>query len=186
MRQQVECQYCGHLFACPMKKMWVIWVCNVHETISESGEHITIKDRVQLITSVDSFGKATDFKIQGIEDGQCKDIEKIYVNKEKYCPQCKHDAKVYYDRLQARMKREQKQRAIASGDKSGKIAPIADQDMKGFIKFIVDKKVEEQIKAKEQPQPNQQAMDRRRKVFIPEVTHVNTGKEESVDEKPKE
>lgn len=183
MKQQFECQACGKLFWCPMRKAWAIWLCNIHKFKSESKEDVEVHDRIRLITTVFSFHEANDYVIKDMEPDQCKEFEKLVLNKEKYCPKCKHIAKVYHDRLQARIKKDAKQRAIASGDKTGKISVIPEQDMKGWTKFMVDKKVETDQKAAEQVRLEEERKQelKRSRVFIHNEPEKTEPKEEPKD-----
>lgn len=168
-----------------MRKMWAIWLCNVHKFKSESQEDVEVHDRIRLVTTVDSFQKALDYKIVDMEPEQCKETEKLLLNKEKFCPKCKHIAKVYHDRLQSRMKKEAKKRALESGDKSGKISVISDKDMRGWTKFMVDKKVEQDQRqaeaAKEEALRNQEL--KRSRVFIHEEPDKKVKEEQKNDAK---
>ena len=167
--------------------MWVVWLCNVHHFKDDSGKPVETKDRIKLVITLDSFEKAMNYEIVGMGHNQIKDIEKIILNKERYCNKCKYQQKIFNDRLKARQKKEQKQRAKDSGDKSGNISVIPNKDIKHWIKFMVDNKQREEEKKQaeeakqlaevERRKRYEQAMERRRKVFMQDQP-ITTPKEE--------
>lgn len=156
MKQKAECMYCGKPFNANVKKMWVVWLCNVTEmeTVSESGQILVIHDKQKIKTcgAVDSFQAAEDFKIKGMKKDQCKDVQKVITVQDQFCPKCKHDAKVYHDRVMARMKKDAKKRAIESGDKTGKYAVIPDKDFAGYMRYLVENRIETDYKRELQRQ----------------------------------
>jgi hypothetical protein len=169
MKQKTECMYCGKPFFSSVKKMFVVWLCNVTEleTTTESGQTIVIHDKQKLKTcgAVDSYEKAENFTIKGIKDGQCKDIEKVMTLQEQFCAKCKHDAKVYHDRVIARMKKQARERAISGGDKSGKIAFIPDKDFRGYLRYLVDQRINSDYKKEQQRQEQINKAEERKRLM---------------------
>ncbi len=156
MKREIQCAYCGRKFFTSIKKMWVIWLCNVTEleTKSESGEVVVIHDKQRLKTcgAKESFEEAEKFVIPNMKEDQCKDIERIDTITENFCAKCKHQAKVYHDRVMARMKADAKRRAIESGDKSGQMANIPDKDYRGYLRFLVEDKIKRDYQTEAQRQ----------------------------------
>ena len=156
MKREIACAYCGRKFFTSVKKMWVIWLCNVTEleTKSESGEVVVIHDKQRLKTcgAKPSYEEAEAFVIPKMEEGQVKEIERIDTITENFCNKCKHQAKVYHDRVMARMKADAKKRAIESGDKTGTMANIPEKDYKGYLRFLVEDKIKRDYQMEAQRQ----------------------------------
>lgn len=170
MKQKAECMYCGKPFMAKVKKMWVIWLCNVTEmeTVSESGETVVIheKQKIKSCGAMDNFQAAEDFKIKGMKKDQCKDIQKVITVQDQFCPKCTHDAKVYHDRVMARMKKDARKRAVESGDKSGKIASIPDQDYRGYIRYLVESRIATDYKRDQQHQAQLKKAEEQKRLMV--------------------
>jgi vacuolar-type H+-ATPase subunit I/STV1 len=165
--------------------MWVIWLCNLNksETKSESGEIVVINDKAKLKTcgAKESYEEAEKFIIPDMKEDQCKEIERVDTIRENFCGKCKHSAKVYHDRVMARMKKDAKVRAIISGDKSGTMASIPDKDYKGYLRFLVENRIKNDYqkeqqrleKAKEAEAKNEARILEAKKALMEKESKVN-------------
>ena len=101
-----------------------------------------------------SFAEA-DAKKVPLGAGETKLVEKIYTNTENYCGNCKRLVMAMNKRAALDRKRRatammvDKKGKVVKGQKPSNIIPISDQDARGFMKFLVEKKIEQDAKAKE-------------------------------------
>jgi hypothetical protein len=165
--------------------MWVIWLCNVAElkTKSESGEDVVIHNKTKLKTcgANESHEEAEKFVIPDMRKDQCKEIERVDTIRENFCGKCKHSAKVYHDRVMARMKKDARARAIASGDKSGMMAGIPDKDYRGYLRFLVDSRVESDYKREEEHAKKVKEAEAKNEAKILETKKPSMEKEHKVN-----
>jgi ribosomal protein L44E len=142
-------------------------------TKSEGGEEVKIVDKIKTFGAKASFAEAEAFVIPNMEEDQVKELEKIDTITENYCNSCKHHAKVYYDRLKSRTRKEAMQRMKERGVKAkiigDAINPIPDQDMKKYMKYLVDEKQVGEQRQMEQArqQREKEAMEKRERL----ITH---------------
>jgi hypothetical protein len=76
-------------------------------------------------------------------------IQKVMMNETTVCKKCYVTRKMNIDRANARIRKESKQRAVEAGDPTGEIAPIKDEDMKGYMKYLVEQKIQEENREKQ-------------------------------------
>lgn len=197
MKRQIACGYCGKQFFSPIKKMWVVWLCDSveMETTTESGETIVIhdKNRIKTCGAFPSYAEAVDFVIPDMEKDQCKDIERIDTVKEQFCKRCLHDSKCYYDNLMARTKKTAKQRMKERGvNKTGdSINPIPEDEYKAYVRWTVDNKVKADLQMKMQAEKKAEedkkkaeeaAMAKREKILGGKPDGVEPTREENKDQ----
>lgn len=192
MKRHVQCAYCGKWFWTKIKKMYVIWLCDIVEleTKTESGEVIVIHDKNKLKTcgALPTLEEAQTYVIPDMKEGQCKEIERIDTVMQNYCGRCLHDARLNYNNWQNRIKREARARMKSRGVKvkGDIINPISNEDMKQYMKYLVNQKIEGELKAKEDAekkaevakqkalaeQRDKEAMEKREKLLKGEPQNV--------------
>lgn len=127
------CQNCKRSFWSKTKKMYVLWTTDLEgNKLTTHGGYYSFPEAEAVPLEL----KPTEKRIS----------EKVYLCTEKYCRECQNLVK----NINKRAMIEQKKRRKEQGIKGNKAIPIADEDAKRFMKFLVDKKVEEQQRQKEQ------------------------------------
>jgi len=133
VRKLTHCQSCQNAFYSPCKKMFVVW----------TAKHIFTEGKLALQKlnshgAYYSFAEADNVVIP-LKEGEIKHIQKYYLPTQQLCGNCKM--------LQTSIAKR-----VAHDKKLG-IAPIPDGDAKRYMKFLVDKKVEQQQKDAQNGQP---------------------------------
>ena len=131
MNKIIPCKNCKKSFWSPSKKMFILW-----KTDAEGNK---------LVTSGGYYSFAdADAQPLELKDGELKLIEKFYLPTRDFCGSCLNLAKS----INKRATIERRKRKNALKIKGNKAIPISDTDGKGFIKFLVQKKIEEDAKTK--------------------------------------
>jgi len=153
--RKIQCSYCGKEFWTKIKKMYVVWLCNVTEVETTNPAQVSVIHEPEKIKTCGAFptrAEADACVIPEMTADQCKAVERIDTIREQFCAKCRHDAKVSYDRLKARSQKEAKMRMKNRGvESSGEaINPIPDKDFKAYLRYLVDSKVKQDYQQKEQ------------------------------------
>lgn len=129
MLKIAHCENCKNEFWSKAKKMYVLWITDL-----EGNKRTT---HGGFFTYPEAEVKPIELKA---DEKRC--IEKVYLTTDRYCTPCLALAKS----IQKRAIANQKQRRKAMGIKGNKAIPISDEDYKNFMKYIVDKKIEDDRK----------------------------------------
>jgi len=126
MRRITTCQSCQAGFWSSTRKMFIVWAV---KPVEKDG-----KMELQKLRTFGGFYSWVDADAKKIKlnKGEQKFIQKYYMPTQQLCGNCK--------RLETSIKKR-----IAQ-DKKRPPAVITDENSKGFMKFIVDKKVEQEGK----------------------------------------
>jgi hypothetical protein len=124
------CNNCKHQFWSKTKKMYVLWTTDLEgNKLTTHGGYYTYPEAENAPLNL----KTTEQRC----------IERVDLTTEKYCRACLNLVKS----IQKRAIAEQKKRRKALGIKGNKAIPIDDADYKQYMKFIVDKQIENDQKA---------------------------------------
>ena len=129
VRRITNCQSCQNSFWSPTRKMFIVWAV---KPVMKDG-----KMELQKLRTFGGFYSFVDADAKKIKlnKGEQKFIQKYYMPTQQLCGNCK--------RLETSIKKR-----IAQ-DKKRPPAVISDENSKGFMKFIVSKKVEQEGKEAE-------------------------------------
>ena len=117
------------------KTKWSVW--------------LTKLTKIEMCGGFRSHAEAYNKVIPNMQENHRKLIEKVYTIKQNFCPSCIK----LTNSINKRIARDCRKRAVQFSKKNIKgtpVAPISEENYKRFMKFIVEKKIEEQQKEKEE------------------------------------
>jgi hypothetical protein len=128
MRRITNCQSCQNSFWSPTRKMFIVWAV---KPIEKDGK--VELQKLKTFGAFYSFVEA-DAKKVTLNEGEEKFIQKYYMPINQLCGSCK--------RLETSIKKR-----IAK-DKKRPPAVISEENRKGYMRFLIDKKIEAEAKEK--------------------------------------